>query len=812
MSTVNTSNDASDSSFSMDPSNEANTEINSQTNSPDISSVSEGVTPSEISNYEETHHVESIETSETQHVEESRLKSFDSTTESNNEESPKAVAKSKTKKSVEKVIEFLGLGGGEKNDKSTADNNQKDEVAEEPLVADNAFESWSLSKELLKSLAEMKFTNPTAIQTQAIPLLLGRQKDFVGLAATGTGKTGAFGIPLVETIDASSKSVQALVMCPTRELASQVEAQLQKFAKWKGLTTLTVFGGSSYDRQVTALKRGVHIVVGTPGRLCDLIDRKVLKLNDVQTLVLDEADEMISMGFQDDLEKILGAIGDSPDKRKWLFSATMSPEIRRVVSRYLPDYDKIEIHKQDSEKPQIEQIYYTIYPDRKLQMLASVLYMNPEFYGLVFCQTKKEVQEITEWLKRKSFKVDCIHGDRPQRERDFILKDFRSGRVKILVATDVAARGLDINDLTHVINFSLPREVESYVHRIGRTGRAGKKGMALSIVAPHEVRTLKRIQQVTKANLVKGRAPTNDELNLYRVKDAISNLNSIDSKDEVTLRASKFLERKMPELKELFTFEFTVEEFLKRFLVAEHFDIFENRDTLMDFVGDGIVPREMQDFGSKPRGFEGRDRSGPRDSRQFRDNRGGGGYDRPRFSDSRGDSRNDFRSEGRSDSRNESRGGGGFERRSADAGFDRPRRSFNQPDSSVGSFSGGSSTSSSAPTDRFERSERGGRYTGSGGFRGRNSSSGNSSYEGGAPRSFDQGRPSFDNQRSFDSGGRRPSDRSSDRSFDRASDSRPSVGGGAGRTWNADDATPSSDRPVRKRYVSGDANKAPRRS
>ncbi len=527
------------------------------------------------------------------------------------------------------------------DDSEEFDEDLDEEIEEddEEEEATNVFESWGLSKEVLKSLAELKFTKPTPIQTQAIPLLLTREKDFVGLAATGTGKTGAFGIPLIESIEASSKTVQALVMCPTRELATQVEAQLQKMAKWKDLKTLTVYGGSSYDRQISALKSGVHIVVGTPGRLCDLVDRKVLKLNNVQTLILDEADEMISMGFQDDLEKILGAIGDDESKRKWLFSATMSPEIRRVVSRYLPDYDKVEIHKDDSQKPDIEQIYYTIYPDRKLQMLSSVLYMNPEFYGLVFCQTKREVTEITEWLKRKSFKVDCIHGDRPQRERDFILKDFRSGRVKILVATDVAARGLDINDLTHVINFSLPREVESYVHRIGRTGRAGKKGLALSIVAPHEVRLLKRIQQVTKANLTKGVAPTNDELNLYRVRDVIAGLNEVKNND-MYKRTESFLKRKNEELKELFKFDFTVEEFLTRLLVSEHPDIFENRDTSMDFVGDGVVPREMQDFGARKKGDPGKDRSGSRDNYSGNgggySRGGGGGYSRGGSSSDRG--------------------------------------------------------------------------------------------------------------------------------------------------------------------------------
>ena len=614
-------------------------------------------------------------------------------------------------------------------------------------VDQSLFQSWGLSKNVLKSLEEMNFKNPTPIQRQAIPLLLGRQKDFVGLAATGTGKTGAFGIPLVETIDASSKSVQALVMCPTRELAAQVEAQLQKIAKWKGLNTLTVFGGSSYDRQVSALKRGVHIVVGTPGRLCDLVDRKVLKLNDVQTLVLDEADEMISMGFQDDLEKILEAIGEEETKRKWLFSATMSPEIRRVVSKYLPDYDKVEIHKQDSEKPQIEQIYYTIYPDRKLQMLSSVLYMNPEFYGLIFCQTKREVQEITEWLKRKSFKVDCLHGDRPQREREFILKDFRTGRVKILVATDVAARGLDINDLTHVINFSLPREVESYVHRIGRTGRAGKKGLALSIVAPHEVKLLKRIQQVTKANLVKGVAPSNDELNLYRVKDAINALNAVQDND-VTYRAGKFLDKKISELKELFNFEFTVEEFLKRYLVAEHPDIFENRDTSMDFVGDGIVPREMQSRGDSSSGgrFE-RDWGNPRYSNGG--GRSGGGYGGRSGGGYRGDSRGG-RSEGRDDDRRSSGGGRGFPSRSSASGSDR----------------GFERSSSRGGADRPEqRSERGGQYTGSGGFRPRESSRDSSRDTGGGYRG--------DSQRES---------------------TRP-----AGRTWNADDHE---DRPSRSKRFS----------
>jgi ATP-dependent RNA helicase DeaD len=306
------------------------------------------------------------------------------------------------------------------------------------------------------------------------------------------------------------------------------------------------------------------------------------------------------MGFQDDLEKILEAIGSDEAKRKWLFSATMSPEIRRVVSRYLPDYDKVEISRENSQKPQIEQIYYTIYPDRKLQMLSAVLYMNPEFYGLVFCQTKREVQDITDWLKKKSFKVDCLHGDRPQREREFILKDFRNGRVKILVATDVAARGLDINDLTHVINFSLPRDVESYVHRIGRTGRAGKKGLALSLVAPHEVNIVKRIQQVTKVKLTKGVAPSNDELNIHRVKDVINSLNEM-TEDEIYRRADKFFARKMDEMKELFQFELSAEEILKRMLVVSHPDIFANRDTSMDFVGDGVVPRELQDGGGSGR-------------------------------------------------------------------------------------------------------------------------------------------------------------------------------------------------------------------
>lgn len=634
-----------------------------------------------------------------------------------------------------------------------------DEDSEEEAPSENIFESWKLSKEVLKSLAEMKFTSPTPIQKQAIPMLLGREKDFVGLAATGTGKTGAFGIPLVESIDASSKSVQALVMCPTRELASQVEAQLQKMAKWKGLNTLTVFGGSSYDRQLTALKRGVHIVVGTPGRLCDLVDRKALKLNDVKTLVLDEADEMISMGFQDDLEKILGAIGDSEEKRKWLFSATMSPEIRRVVSRYLPDYDKVEIHKQDSEKPQIEQIYYTIYPDRKLQMLSSVLYMNPEFYGLVFCQTKREVQEITEWLKRKSFKVDCIHGDRPQRERDFILKDFRSGRVKILVATDVAARGLDINDLTHVINFSLPREVESYTHRIGRTGRAGKKGLALSIVAPHEVRILKRIQQVTKATLTKGVAPSNDELNLFRVKDVINTLNNLDARDEVTVRTGKFLDRKMSELKDLFTFDFTVEEFLKRYLVSEHPDIFENRDTSMDFVGDGVIPREMQDYGSRARGPEGRDRSGPRDG--FRGGRTSSGFSRDRFE--RGERGGRFA------------GGGGFRNRDDRGGRGEERGEY---------------------TERSERSERPSRSYGDRPERSERSFSDRSD------RASSSDRPT----RSYGS-----SDKAS--RFDRPPrrEGAGSAAGGGGRSWNADDSSGPSERPSRKRYATTDSKPSSRR-
>jgi ATP-dependent RNA helicase DeaD len=532
-----------------------------------------------------------------------------------------------------------------------------------PVVpAVSSFQTYGLSELLLKAMNEMGFTSATPIQEKAIPMLLGESQDMIGLASTGTGKTAAFGIPLIEKIDATLKSTQGLVLSPTRELALQVADQLAKLGKYKGVRVVTIYGGSSYSTQIEGVKRGAHIVVATPGRLVDFLEKKIIQLTNVQTLVLDEADEMISMGFKDDLEFILKHTHNEQAQssgraacKTWLFSATMSRDIRRVADTYLDKPAIIEVAKTSSASELVKQIYYTVKDENKNEVISRLLQIHDDFHGIIFCQTKIEVIELEEKLNRRGFAAASLHGDKQQREREVTLKRFRSGEAKVLVATDVAARGLDVKDLTHVINHSLPWDVESYIHRIGRTGRNGKEGIAISLINPRQVSSLRRLQNVTRKNLEKGKIPTADEVAMIRLQKFMTKLVDVPTegrKYKVALEMFTELLQK----EEAATLTSATPEMLARVITALHPEMLAEKDYDLDYMKGGLdqrPPARDNRDGGGVRHYNSR--TGDRDY-----NRGGdrGGYDR-------GD---------RGPRRDFDRGGDRGPRRD-DRGGDRPQRS-----------------------------------------------------------------------------------------------------------------------------------------
>ena len=374
----------------------------------------------------------------------------------------------------------------------------------------SGFASLGVSEWLLPAIEKLGWTSPTEVQAKVLPLLLGDEpRDLVALAQTGTGKTGAFGIPLVERCDSKLRNIQGLVLCPTRELCLQVAKVLEALGRDRRVRVLAVYGGDSYRRQFEGLERGPAIVVATPGRLIDLLDRKALDLSSVRTLVLDEADEMISVGFREAVETILGHFqsGETKSHKTWLFSATMSADVKRMQTRFIRDAETIDARR-DVERPKIRQEYMLVFEEQRTEALVRYVLAAEDFYGLIFCRTKAETQQLEDQLKREGFTVESLHGDRSQREREKVMADFKSKRVKIVVATDVAARGIDVSNITHVVNYGLPVELESYVHRIGRTGRAGKEGVACSILSPKQVGLLRRLEQKTGVKLQQFKPPS----------------------------------------------------------------------------------------------------------------------------------------------------------------------------------------------------------------------------------------------------------------------------------------------------------------
>ncbi|SDW97354.1 ATP-dependent RNA helicase DeaD [Methanohalophilus halophilus] len=386
------------------------------------------------------------------------------------------------------------------------------------------FKDLNLSKNIERAVEDMGFEEPTPIQSQSIPYLM-EGKDVIGQAQTGTGKTAAFGIPALEMLDVKSKKVQVVVLCPTRELANQVAEEMSKLAKYQNTKMLPVYGGQPIDRQIKALRRGVHIVIGTPGRIMDHIQRKTLKLDGVKMLVLDEADEMLDMGFREDIEFILSRVPGQ--KQTVLFSATMPQPIIKLTKKYQQNPQMVKTVHKKLTVPQIEQFYFEVKNNAKTEVLCRLIDIYNFKSSLVFCNTKRNVDKQVETLKARGYLADGMHGDMRQAQRERVMSNFRKGEIETLVATDVAARGIDVENIEAVFNYDIPQDEESYVHRIGRTGRAGKEGVAITFASGKDIRKIKNIQKHTKAKIIRKNVPSQSDVEDIRAEMLSQNVKKI---------------------------------------------------------------------------------------------------------------------------------------------------------------------------------------------------------------------------------------------------------------------------------------------
>lgn len=496
------------------------------------------------------------------------------------------------------------------------------------------FSELGLSEEILRAVTEMGFTNPSPIQAQAIPPVL-QGYDVIGQAQTGTGKTAAFGIPMLERIDTSLNSTQALILCPTRELAVQVSEEIVKLAKYKkGLRIEAIYGGDSIERQIRSLKRGVHVVVGTPGRVMDHMQRRTLHFDEVRMMILDEADEMLDMGFREDIESILSEMPE--DRQTILFSATMSKPIMSITKRFQKDPVLIKVVRNELTNQNIEQLCFEVKPQAKVEVMTRLIDMYHLQSLLVFCNTKRKVDEIVEDLQLRGYASEGIHGDLRQQQRSNVMSKFKAGVTTILVATDVAARGIDVSGLDAVINYDIPLDEEYYVHRIGRTGRAGMSGKAFSLVARDEKFRLRGIENYTKVKIEKGVIPSYEDI--------------------VGVRKARFVETIATSINEgdIELYE-DVLEMLHHSGYSTEQIVAAMAKQIMGVQKNEYSDRNLawEDDRRSPREGRGGDRFG-REERRGGD-RFGRGDDRRGFSGDRRSSGDRFRSEGRGD--RESRGG-----------------------------------------------------------------------------------------------------------------------------------------------------------
>ncbi len=403
------------------------------------------------------------------------------------------------------------------------------------------FEEMGFTPGILRSIEELGFTTPMPVQEKVIPMMLGNDTDIIALAQTGTGKTAAFGLPLVLATDTEKSATQALILCPTRELCMQITNDLNNYSKHTGgLRILAVYGGASIDNQIRELKRGVHIIVATPGRLIDLIGRRAAKLSEVRTVILDEADEMLNMGFLDSINEILEEV--PVNRRTLLFSATMSKEISSIARKYMNDPVEVLIGRKNASAENVSHNYYVVHAKDKYKVLKRLADSEPDIYAIIFCRTRKETQDVAARLMNDGYNADSLHGDLSQGQRDTVMNKFRLRNISLLVATDVAARGLDVDDLTHVINFSLPDDTEVYTHRCGRTGRAGKKGISVSLVHLREKNNLHRIEKMLNRSFNLIPVPTGSEICGKQLSRWVEKLENVTT-------GHKEIEKLLPEIR-----------------------------------------------------------------------------------------------------------------------------------------------------------------------------------------------------------------------------------------------------------------------
>ncbi|MCX6306789.1 MAG: DEAD/DEAH box helicase [Bacteroidetes bacterium] len=476
------------------------------------------------------------------------------------------------------------------------------------------FEELGISKEIVLALVDLGFEVPMPVQEKVIPLLLGEKTDIVALAQTGTGKTAAYGLPLIQQIDTGNSLPQALILCPTRELCVQIAGDLNDYAKYiDNLHVLPVYGGSSYDVQIKALKRGVQIVVATPGRLIDLMHRKAIKLRDVQSVVLDEADEMLNMGFLDSINDILAEV---PENRSTLlFSATMPKEVAVIAKKYMNKPVEITIGNRNSGAENIKHVYYTVHAKDKYTALKRIVDFYPSIYGIVFCRTRIDTQEIADKLIGDGYNAEALHGDLSQVQRDSVMQKFRIRHVQLLVATDVAARGLDVNDLTHIINYALPDDLSAYTHRSGRTGRAGKAGTSIAIINLKEKHLIRQIEKLINKSFIAAKVPGGREIcekQLFNLINKMENVEIENSDIDPFLPAIyKKLEwlEKEEVIKRFVALEFN--RFLEYYRNAKDINVFEEkgRESFRDKPG----KESFRDRGGKE---SFRDKGGRNDSRK----------------------------------------------------------------------------------------------------------------------------------------------------------------------------------------------------
>jgi ATP-dependent RNA helicase DeaD len=375
----------------------------------------------------------------------------------------------------------------------------------------NSFIESGLAPEILKAIEELGFEKPTPIQQQTIPAILTSSHDLIGLAQTGTGKTAAYGLPVINLTDFDSKEIQTLILCPTRELCIQITSDMGNYSKYMPrFSVVPVYGGTNIAVQIRSLKTGCHAVVGTPGRVLDLIRRKVLKLGSIKWLVLDEADEMLNMGFKEDLDAILSET--PPDRQTLLFSATMPREISEIASKYMKSPEEISVGKRNAGADNVTHHFYMVHARDRYATLKRIVDVNPSIYSIVFCRTRIETKDVADRLMQDGYNADALHGDLSQAQRDYVMNRFRIRNLQILVATDVAARGLDVNDLTHIINYNLPDDLEVYVHRSGRTGRAGKNGISISIIHTKEFGRIRDLERITRKSFERKMVPGGKEI------------------------------------------------------------------------------------------------------------------------------------------------------------------------------------------------------------------------------------------------------------------------------------------------------------